>query len=74
MSTEKEGEEQLQALEVAGSEMVDGAKVLKAIIDQKIAPNTRENLQLTAAVFNKITLSRRKLTIRNMSNFKGLKD
>ena len=41
---EKEGEEQLEALEVAGSEMVDGARVLRTIIDKKLAPSTRESL------------------------------
>ena len=74
VSTGKEGEEQLEALEIAGSEMVDGAKVLRTIIDKKMAPNTRESLRFSAAMFNKITLSRRKVTIRNMGNFKGSKD
>ena len=43
-----EGEEQVQVLESAFSAITEGAKISKTMIDQKIAPKTKESLRLAA--------------------------
>ena len=73
MSLKKTGKEQVQALEMAISQITEGAKASRFSIDQKIALRTKDCLCLSAAMFNKVTLTRRKRTIRGMSNVKGAK-
>ena len=54
--------------------MSDKALISKAIIDEKITPMTMNCLKITAGLFNKITITRRKMVLQNMSNPKGAKD
>ena len=69
-----EGDEQVQALKSAFTAITKGAKISKAVIDHRIAPKTKERLKLAAAMFNKVSMARRKIMIHNvqLQGIKGL--
>ena len=74
IASAEEGPGEAQALELAISNFTDEAKAGRAIIDSEIAIGVKDSLRLSAVMFSKVTLSRRKTTIKGLANVKGARE
>ena len=74
LSPAREDPERVETLDLAISTFLEGARASRKIVDKDLAQGIKDSLWLSAAMFNKVTLSRRKMTIRGLADIKGARE
>ena len=69
-----EGLAEAESLDQTVSTVLKNARTCRSIVDKELSLGMKDSIHISAAMFNKITLCRRKMTVKGLGDFKGAKD